>query len=195
MINYFIQIQKDYEILANCLYRYINFPDVFIQIIGLIDNYNKNLSNADLPDEILAVRMLEEQDVEGTLKRYNNILAIDSYGELVDKYPDFERAWPGYIPDNYRKIAVTYADRWNNERVSDAIVKIDLSTKIVKVEDFIISCELTKTKAWKTLKTPEFDLEKMPFNCLYDAYDFVKNNSSWVAFSNPKVACVPRNNI
>lgn len=148
-----------------------------------MNNYNKNLVSADLSEELVGVRMFEEEDEDGTLGSNTASLMSRSYQYVKGEYPNFKLL--GLANTNiHGRIALTDLDIYDNRDDADFRVIINFLTKSVDFDEMIASETLysfmKKLPLASRPNTPDFSFNKVSFNELEDAYNFIKNNRQWV---------------
>lgn len=182
MKKYCIEIHNGIDI-TSCLYLYYGGMEVLNKIISIMDNYNKNLASADLSEELIAVRMFEEENEEGTLGSSTASLMPRSYQCVKEEYPNFRLL--GLANTNiHGKIALTDLDVYDNRDDADFRITINFHTKSVDLDEMIESETLysfmKKVPLASKPNTPNFNFEKVSFNELEDVQSFIKNNRQWV---------------
>lgn len=195
-----ISIAKRGDIIGNVLLSWdgLNFLNSIRKTIDIIDNYNKNLINADLPDEIFALRMLQEENKSGTQNLVCALMLEDSdkyVRSLYGKYLEDEELFS--ISEESRTIAILEKDIMNNLEYSDIHVRIDLNNMLVEFfqgmlaynskdakEKFGIDIKtlpVLKKELSKSIVNETANYNKVSFNALSDFYNFVeKNVEGWV---------------
>lgn len=178
----------------------LNFLNTIQKVMDIIYNYNKNLSGANLPNEVFAIRMLQEENRWGTENRVRARVLEDS-----DKYT--RSAYKRYFEDeglfttndDYGVIGIFEKDVNKNKEKPDIYAIIDLDTLKVnfhKGVDFFnyqdakrdFGVDIHTVSSLKddisvaTVSTLE---NTVPFNTLSDFYDFVKDNpDGWKIMDN-----------
>lgn len=152
----------------------------------ILDNYNRHLVNSKLEKELLALRMLQEENEEGTLTKEKIILTSDSRDYLSKKFPTFEpyREGDSIIstdqPPGGDMIVhpgdIIFYNKYNNQKVV-----IDLDEKRI---NFQMLFYLQNKEIWgvehradaSSLATWDDDFIIIPFNELKDFQSFVEEN-------------------
>lgn len=175
----------------------------FEKAILLINNYNKNLVNVDLPDMVLAHRFLAGEvpsppAYRSGLVNYSTFLDSIEYAEK--EYPLY--SWPdgGILRDNAVKIALIEPDiqkcNWQSEHFLD--INLDNNTVelygMFKREHKVLYCSKKGINYDEfdnlNLPTLDLDLSMVSFNELTDYYTLIKENMN--GFLTPKSDLVTR---
>ena len=192
-----IEIIKDGRKLANVLFLSKEyFTSLLARVRNIIDNYNQNLSNADLEGKLLAVRMIDEENADGTRHTHRTDLYKES-----EIFMSMFHMYNEHKPTGGRQdgmiIGVTEEDMHYNLTVirEPMIAQINLDKRIVSI-----------VNAYKThiIKGHEKEIDEtslnfcpynffcLPFNELEDAYLFVSNNyDGWKIEGIPDTVFVP----
>lgn len=196
--SFVIEIKKGGEIAANFYYatEYKSKDDILISLINWVDDmitgYNLRLASVKtLYDVPLAIRILQEENEEGTLALYRPIFASNSNAYVSSTFANFEPYGnPGSIVDKrYGTIGVVKSDIEVNRQKADIQAIIDFDDMVIEINyDF----ETLKLADWLFSKKPGeiLNLRKCPynfrsivFNDLIDVYDFVcDNKGGFVAY-------------
>lgn len=183
-----VQIQKNNKIIGNCLYEYSGFLSGIALVKDIVDNYNRNLSNVLMLDDLFVLRLLEEENADGSLKAFKPILREKSYNELVKKYPTAFIMNPKTFTNPLGYIAIDRKERLENQQLSTCRVLINLDNYSIsfggilhylteKTYRNIFDITIKKLK----LNEADFDLGHIPFNRIEEAFEFVKYNpKGWI---------------
>lgn len=192
-----ISIIKEEHNIGNILYskgRY-NLLTALQKTIDIINNYNRELLGAGLPEEMLTLRMLQEENRWGTKNRVRARVLEDSDKYLRSKYKTyFKREGIFNTSDHYGKIAISQKNIYENLDNADLHVRISIDE--LKVEFYRCITVYSHKEAKKKfgidiqdLSGLKKDISRMlvtapaaetTFNALSDFYDFVsKNQNGW----------------
>lgn len=189
MSSFCVNIIKDKKIIGNSFHAMCwGTVETLNYINKLINNYNKNLVDKNLPNEILAHRILTQEDIDESLCEFKGKLCEKSY-----KYYKSHFSIP-LTDDNvdvcFGKIAIIPEDISNNNMEADREVTIDLDTKTIHLTRNFIKIE-TKSDYCKRndIDPSDFNIENIPtsltnmrgfyFNELEEAREFLKENKCW----------------
>ena len=192
--RFIFEIKKGGKIIANkfCCYELTDLdvlPMALLWTKDILFNYNKNLAGSDLIDMLLAIRMLQKENVEGTLEPGIAALMDTSELHVITNHTDFDLY--GADPDAnevdeiYGLIAVLDSDIEANRRKHNIQIIIDL--------DNLTACfnfrftrlsrerweEITE-RDFSELKICSYDFSCIPFNQLEDVHTFAGQNNGWV---------------
>lgn len=189
--SYAIEIKKNGKVLAN-IYNSVSlrsfyderaFLETLDEIKDMVYNYNKYLSNTDLSDLLLAVRVLQKQDLYGTLRVNQPVMSIESLDLILDKCSSFGIEDPDEIDTDemYGIIATTEHDMKKN--ISDADVRaiIDFDNSCITFLDgwcneHVNIWEEDHERDSSSLNVCEFDFKKVAFNTIDDFHKFLEEN-------------------
>lgn len=187
---YVINICKDKKILA-CLYQDDNFDTytAVFKVIDLINNYNKNLISGDLPDKVLAYRILQEENLTHSVYAYHIRMTENSYAyaeSVFPKYKFVEKARFHRGTDMTIAICEDDIETFNN--VVERKIFINIDTKMIEFENAFDSMTVTEyciknkinTTEFRKLNLPSFDIESFYFcfNMLDEFCDFINKKGS-----------------
>ena len=132
-----INIIKSDNIIGNIFYikDYKYTSQVLNDIKKIIENYNKNLiSFKDIPDDILAQRMLDKSSMICNHNIWHADICVSSFSYLVENYPGYTFPGQSIRDANRGIIAVLESDILNNGLSSDHIFDIDLDKKKIAMQ-------------------------------------------------------------
>lgn len=167
-----------------------NIFDGINEVIKIIENYNKRLASAGLPDELLVFYMLERARADGfSNDELYPVLEEASYEFIKHFYPS------GHYPSehsqlsNLGRIALCNKDLWAHIAESSAQITLDLDTKQILLSGWYKT--ISKDNYIKLFKMTEeefdeivFDVfpfssvDEFAFNELEDILTFYKAHSS-----------------
>lgn len=186
MGSYAINISKDGKKIGT-FYRqleYIETLSILDEVRKILVNYNKHLSHIDIPNEVLAHRMIEKQDVSLTLKDTAISIETSSYNYLIDAYPGYN--WSsGKLFTESGKLSFTKDDMeyWNNLSDVSITVEMDHSMLILhnmyhrlSVDDYIKDFADGDKSAVTKLYTIDFNQNHFYMNALDEIYDVLSAN-------------------
>ena len=131
-----IHILNNGDEIANCKYSGLTkISDCLIEADAILYNYNKYLIDKDMPLDILAIKMLQKENVDGTRKLSDPFILYFSKLRLSFKYPDYDLHYKKGN-ESHGVIAFTEQDRRNNVENIKRNIYIDISTKEIIIENF-----------------------------------------------------------
>ena len=195
MRDLLVEIKKHDQVLANCLYYDIGCFSIAVDLtIEIINNYNKNLINSNLDLILLAVRMLQRENVDKTIYVSKEPwIPIDTLNYLHKKYPDFLAFNIGEVMHtDFGCLGVTEKDISANSDGINLEVVIDIDDRIIGFKNAwneVLKVDWIKKHDPKDLndfKICKYSLDKLYFNELDEVQEFIcANYNGWLS----KLSC------
>lgn len=189
MSSFCVNIIKDKKIVGNSFHVMCwGTVETLNYINKLINNYNKNLVDKNLPNEVLAHRILTQEDIDESLCEFRGRLCEKSHKYYKEHFS---------IPlsdDNtdicFGRIAIIPGDISSNNMEASREVTIDLDTNTIHLTRNFIKIETKDDYCKRNNVDPsEFNIGDIPtslinmrgfyFNELEEAREFLKENKCW----------------
>lgn len=193
MSNYVIEVVKAKHTVGCIYFGYGMTFDTLAEISKirkLIDNYNENLINANIPYEVLAHRFLEKENVECDRVGLYSVLFSNTekyvkkiYPEYVWLYEEEEESLnlsSGVIAISKKDILICKED--SHER---AIINLDKNVvsfinffDIISIDDYMEKTKISTSEFYKIPTLPSnLSLDNISFNQLEDFYELFNGGS------------------
>lgn len=137
MYNMLICIKKNRKIIGSIFLK--DLPSLgsgLKELREIIDNYNSNLVSLEIPEEILAMKMLQKQNIKGNLPTGLPILMDATYVFLDNVHGNDYEIISG-INEEYGFIGIANKDVGVNFDDSNCNILINLDNNIINTD---ISC-------------------------------------------------------
>ena len=162
MYNILIYIKKNRRTMVSIFFKSIqSIEKGFEESKKIIDNYNSNLVSLKIPEEILAMKMLQLQNLEGNLPTGLPILMDATYVFLDNVHGNDYEIISG-INEKYGFIGMTNKD-------VDAYWEDSDYTIVINFDNNMISTDIDFIDEYKTISKVQF-----LFNELEDYIEEVK---------------------
>lgn len=162
MYNILIYIKKNRRTMGSIFFKSIqSIEKGFEESKKIIDNYNSNLVNLKVPEEILAMKMLQKQNIKGNLPTGLPILMDSTYVFLDNVHGNDYKIISG-INEKYGFIGMTNKD-------VDAYLEDSDYTIVINFDNNMISTDIDFIDDYKTISKVQF-----LFNELEDYIEEVK---------------------
>lgn len=185
-----LEVVYDNETVGLVYYQNkLNIVSELFELSILLENYNKNLVNEDIPGCVLAHRFLEQENVDCTRWKSCSRIFDDSFNYVSEEYG--EHIWINDdTDDNFLEtgiIALCEEDIKQCQNASDHRIIIDFDKNIISILGFFLL--KTKENYMKDTGISNEEYEKMKmynittnpdgmyFNQLDEFYDFVSTNN------------------
>lgn len=186
-MNAEFEIIKGKRVVANYLTFDGYLYEIMDTLIDMVRNYNENLAGCLLKPTLLALRFFEKKDEFGNSHYITSPMIMHSSRKYItEKYLDFKMTPEGRTTDENGLIAVIDEDMISLEVEADQTIVINLDEAIISFNNCFVEyypedyLEM-EIDDMSNLTTCEFNLEKLNFNELEEARDFIRNNlTGWL---------------
>lgn len=202
MKDLIIKIAKGSKVIGSCKIAGVgSISSAFHETKAILDNYNRHLIDSGLDDELLALRMLEEENKDGSLHSMKHNLELKSYDYLREKYPDENIIFPR---DNTRmggRIAILNDDICNQHNSGCGRIALDIIAKRIHLNNLFTKLSVSEYciyKAYdvnifneKIIPIYDMDFDDLHFNDLDEAMEcIVKCYNGWKLEEDGKIFVV-----
>lgn len=185
----YIEIKKEAKAAAAvCFNEKGQATSALKKVISILNNYNRVLSQTKLEDKPFAIRVLQEENEEGTRNDMKLDFTIQSKRYLENEYPDFKYHNDGDLVANPNDKGSGLLLVWNSDinfYYSHIAQKVtidfdDCSVLFSRIFYLEEACEYERWKGRNVdrLKTWEGSFNKIPFNRMQEFCDFVLDNQA-----------------
>ena len=137
MYNMLIYIKKNRKIIGSIFFKDMpSFGSGLKELREIIDNYNSNLVSLKIPEEILAMKMLQKQNIKGNLPTGLPIL-MDATYVFLDNVQGNDYEIISGINEEYGFIGIVNKDIDVHFNDSNCNILINLDNNIINTD---ISC-------------------------------------------------------
>ena len=180
---------------ATCSYgNYLSYKNILRLIKRLITNYNKHLARPDIPEELLFLRMFEEEDLYGRMNKTKPIIFDESHEYMKRHYKSYNIEGNIGRSLSLGEIAILDEDileqfRQNSEEA--AVIAINFDEGYIDMSDdkligLYIMKEYMDINGISsiddiTLSYTDIDFFYLKFNELDEAFEFANaNKKGWI---------------
>lgn len=196
-----INLYKGTQRIGNILIRLESTTNILDYINQCVQNYNRNLTNPDIGDELLTHRFFDIENLECNLSRLHQRIPVNSYNHVKENLKYVR--WPSYNEqDGEYEIGLTLADMEINKKRAGSFVNIYFDKSIILMNG-LYDC-LTPDEYCSKYKLQEDDLKRIPFlevtfspgrfyfNQLEDILDIVSASKRGFKYIESDTIFVPR---
>lgn len=195
VMNVCYNLRRNGKLIGNMYCEGVKFKDTLDRVYSMINSYNRLLSRSVLEYDLFAVRFFEKESDNG---KSNTSIKPEIYKTarefIEDVAPMFYMTPISQCNDRMGLIGITEGTMRINLNDNPYIITIDLDNCTISFGECLREYDIGNFtfNELEKYKNCTYNFDKLPFNELEDAREFVKENQcGWIPKYNLEVVVIP----